>query len=158
MSPLDLDLIDDDVVDLGELGASLGFLIRIAQVQSFEAFYKALEKHGLKPGEFTVLWVIGLNPGLRQGAVGRRLSIKPAHMTKLVQRMVSAGYVKRTVPANDRRSVRLTLTPSGEAFVAKNRKELLNRHKAERSALSDAEFAQLVRLLRKLTGMDGTVP
>ena len=81
---------DEDAIDFGDLTRSVGFLLRMAQLQSFDMFFARLAKHGLKPGEFTLLWVVGLNPGLRQGSLARRLRIKPAHMTKLVQRLVAA--------------------------------------------------------------------
>jgi len=148
----------DDRIELGEMAGSIGFLLRIAQVQVFEEFYEALSAHDMKPGEFTVLWVIHLNPGLRQGTIARALRIKPAHMTKLVARLADAGYVSRITPADDRRSVRLMLTSSGKAFVRKNRDELINFHKAERSRLDDDEFVQFAALLRKFTGIPEARP
>ena len=103
----------EETIEFGEMANSLGLMIRLAQVRLFDAFYQNLAHHGLKPGEFTVLWVIGLNPGARQGLVARKLRIKPAHMTKLIQRAVDKGLVERIVPADDRRSVRLQLTGEG---------------------------------------------
>lgn len=149
------DLPGDEPLDYGELAESVGFLLRIAQVQSFDMFFKHLSAQGLKPGEFTLLWVVGRNPGLRQGTLARQLRIKPAHMTKLVQRLVGAGYLSRKVPADDRRSVRLALTPAGEDFVASRRGAFLEFHAAERAALTDEEFRQLTALLAKLTGIGG---
>lgn len=146
---------DEDAIDFGDLTRSVGFLLRMAQLQSFDMFFARLAKHGLKPGEFTLLWVVGLNPGLRQGSLARRLRIKPAHMTKLVQRLVAADLLARTVPDDDRRSVRLSLTGAGTAFVARHRAAFLAFHDAERHPLTDAEHRQLLHLLGKLTGLDG---
>lgn len=137
-------------VELGELNASLGFLLRVAQLQIFEQFFEAMSGESLKPGEFTVLWVIGLNPGAGQGAIARRLMIKPAHMTKLIQRLVEAGHVERTVPPDDRRSVQLSLTKEGLAFVAKHKDRFLQLHEAERGSFTDTEYTRFVALLRKL--------
>jgi DNA-binding MarR family transcriptional regulator len=149
-------LIDEDErVELGEITGSLGFLLRMAQLRAFDFFFQTLEGHDLKPGEFTVLWVIGLNPGLRQGVIARRLHIKPAHMTKLVARLVAAGWVTRTVPEDDRRSVRLTLTADGEAFVDRYRQTFLRAHLAERSNLGSDEAETLIALLRRYTGLEG---
>ena len=82
-----------DEIDFGEMGHSLGLLLRLAQIRVFEIFFEKLAHHGLKPGEFTMLWLIGLNPDTRQGDIARRIRIKPAHMTKLVSRAVDAGLV-----------------------------------------------------------------
>ena len=109
--------LDDDTLDLGDLPRSLGFMLRLAQISSFAHFFREFADCDVKPGEFTVIWVIGLNPGVKQGALARTLHIKPAHMTKLVQRMVRDGLVRREIPSEDRRSVRLSLTPAGEAHL-----------------------------------------
>ncbi len=145
---------DVDKIELGEISDSLGFLLRVAQIQVFERFFDSLGGHGLKPGEFTVLWVIGLNPGLRQGAVARILSIKPAHMTKLTGRLVDRGLVSRATPADDRRAVRLSLSPEGQRFVAANRTAFIEHHHDERNYLSPDEIETLIGLLKKLTGLD----
>lgn len=147
--------IDEERVELGEIAHSLGFLLRLAQLKAFDSFYKTLLDFDFKLGEYTVLWVIGLNPGLRQGTIARKLNIKPAHMTKLVQRMVAAGYIAREIPADDRRSVHLALTDEGAALVAKNRDAFLNQHLTERDGLSEKEATQLIVLLNKYTGVGG---
>jgi DNA-binding MarR family transcriptional regulator len=139
-----------DQVDLGALTGSLGFLLRLAQVRIYAQFFAAFAGTPVKPGEYSVLWVIDLNPGVPQGTLARVLSIKPAHMTKLVQRLVEAGQVARETPATDRRAVHLTLTPAGQAHLDRYRAAFLNVHAAERTGLSERESADLLRLLTKL--------
>lgn len=150
--------LDEERVELGEISGSLGFLLRMAQLKAFDYFFHTLKGHGLKPGEFTVLWVIGLNPGLRQGTVARCLRVKPAHMTKLIARLVERGLVARTIPEDDRRSVRLELTIDGEAFVTRYRDRFLELHISERSDLSPSEAATLLTLLRRYAGLEGASP
>jgi DNA-binding MarR family transcriptional regulator len=154
MSRTAFKLVSSDEVDLGELTSSLGFLLRMAQLRVFDAFFENLAQYDLKPGEFTVLWVIGLNPDLRQGTLAECLSIRPAHMTKLVQRLVKAGLVRRRTPEDDRRSVHLALTAQGRDFVASHKKDFLAFHRLERGQLSKAEAAMLCSLLRKFTGIE----
>jgi len=148
----------DEGVDLGALGASLGFLLRLAQVRVYDRFFAAFAGTEVKPGEFSVLWVIDLNPGVPQGALARALTIKPAHMTKLVARMVEAGLVVRRVPDSDRRSVHLTLTPQGRAHLAQHRARFEALHEAERAGLSETEAQDLARLLSKLALTPGVTP
>lgn len=146
--------LDEDDIDFGEMAGSLGLLLRLAQVKVFDSFYENLAHHGLKPGEFTMLWLIGLNPGTRQGVLARRLRIKPAHMTKLVSRAVDKGLVERIVPDEDRRSVMLMLTDNGQRFVADKKPEFLNFIAKENTAFNESEFATLVCLLQKFNGME----
>ncbi len=137
-------------VVLGELEQSLGFLVRLAQVRLFERFFAAFVGTPVKPGEFTVLWVIDLNPGVPQGTLARVLAIKPAHMTKLVQRLVEAGLVMRSTPERDRRTVHLSLSPAGKAYLERYREAFLAVHRSERQGLSDDEARRLIALLTKL--------
>lgn len=144
---------DNESVDFGELKNSLGFLVRIAQVKIFKEFYIAMADTKLKPGEFSTLWIVGLNPGYRQGTIARSLNIKPAHMTKLVDRLVRAGYIERVVPPNDRRSVRISLTIEGQEFVNDHRAQFINFHISERENLSDDEYKQFISLLKKFNNL-----
>ncbi|MEO8530211.1 MAG: MarR family transcriptional regulator [Deltaproteobacteria bacterium] len=152
MSPDDIQVED---VDLGDLEHSLGFLLRIGQVQIFRAYFRHLGRFDLMPAELSILWVLHLNPDVKQGAVAQSLSIKAAHMTKLIQKLVTGGYVVRTVPEGDRRSVLLSLTDAGYAFVAENADVFINLHKLAPGHLDPDELTDLSRLLRKYIGYEG---
>lgn len=147
--------VDDEPLELGELPDSLGFVLRLAQIRTFGQFFSAFADEGVKPGEFTVVWVVGLNPGVKQGTLARALRIKPAHMTKLVQRLVSDDLLVRETPPEDRRSVRLTLTEGGRRFVARNRARFLDVHTPDKLGLSQSELDQLLFLLNKMTFKEG---
>lgn len=149
-----LEQSDEEIVEMGALSRSPGFLLRLAQVKAFEAFFEHTSPLNIKPGEFTVLWVIALNPGLKQGSIARKLHIKPAHMTKLIGRMVKDGLVERHTPSDDRRAVRLTLTKAGEQFVDNNHEKFLDVDMPTRVALTDTEAEQLNALLVKFIGLN----
>jgi DNA-binding MarR family transcriptional regulator len=136
-------------VALGPLADSLGFLLRLSQLVSFRDFFAELEDFDLRPGEATVLMLIGENPGVRQGMLAKRLMIKRAHMTKMIRAMEDTGLVARTVPEDDRRSVELWLTPRGEARVAAMRGPWAAHEARPALNLSPREEAELKRLLRK---------
>jgi len=142
---------NEEWVELGEMQDSVGLLLRLAQVKNFNTFYETMDGE-LSPGELTVLMAIGLNPGMRQGTIARNLLIKAAHMTKLVERMVKAGYVTRTVGPEDRRSVCLSLTDDGQLFTQRYRARLALLHDNDRATLTDAEYNQFITLLKKYTG------
>jgi len=141
-------------VDVGPMRNSLGFLLRMAQLQSFEQYFTDYKGIGLKPGEFSVLTLILSNPDIRQGVLARRLMIKRAHMTKLVRSLEKRGYVERRIPDEDRRSVMLKLTVEGRTFVRRKWSLFLRYEQARRSPLSADEERQLVRLLQTLVGID----
>lgn len=138
-----------DLVSYGPLTDSLGFLLRLSQLKSFSAFYDDLGTCGITPGQITVMLMIAENPGIRQGVLARALTIKRAHMTKLIRRMEDAGHVVRRVPADDKRSVELTLSQGGKDFVASLRAPFAAHEAANHSPLTNAEHADLIRLLHK---------
>lgn len=140
----------DDRPELGELPEFFGLLLRLAQVRHYERFFAAFDGTEIRPGEMTLLWLVDLNPGIRQGVAARTLRIKPAHMTKLVQRMIDAGLVSRTTPQDDRRSVMLSLTDVGRAHLDRHRDRFRDVSSAAATGLAPDEFDTLLVLLRKL--------
>ncbi|MAS07106.1 MAG: MarR family transcriptional regulator [Ahrensia sp.] len=146
--------VTEDTVDLRDLVESVGFLARLAQVHTYETFFEDLGAHGLRPGEFSTLLLIGRNPEIRQGLVAQILRIKPAHMTKLVRSFEDRGLVERTIPDHDRRSVQLSLTPAGRDFIEEHRSAFAQHEINLRSTLSGSELRTLKQLLRKYVGFD----
>jgi DNA-binding MarR family transcriptional regulator len=139
----------EDVVRLGALSESLGFLLRLSQLRSFGEFFAEFEDFDMRPGEATVLVLIGDNPGIRQGVLAKRLMIKRAHMTKMIRAMEETGLLSRTVPDDDRRSVQLWLTRRGKAHVEAMRAPWAAHEARPAGSLTRREEAELKRLLRK---------
>ncbi len=141
-------------VDVGPLRNLLGFLLRMAQLQTFEQYFNEFEGMEFRPGELSVLMLIQHNPGIRQGLVARRMMIKRAHMTKLVRSLEKKGCVVRAIPDDDRRSVTLTLTAEGRGVVRRQWARLVRNEEGRRGRLSKAEERQLIRLLQRFVGID----
>ena len=142
-----------DQVRLGSLGDSIGFLLRLAQLRAFDDVCSAHGPQGLKPGEFSVLWVIARNPGIRQSVLGQRLMIKRAHMTKLIRAMEDQNLVSRHIPDEDRRAVELTLTASGEREVETASRLFFDYEQRTGAPLDSREQADLIALLKKYVGL-----
>jgi DNA-binding MarR family transcriptional regulator len=142
-----------DQVKLGSLGNSVGFLLRLAQLRAFYDFFSDHGPQGLKPGEFSVLWVIAHNPGIRQSVLGQRLMIKRAHMTKLIRAMEDQDLVSRHIPDEDRRAVELTLTPSGQGKVETASRLFFDYEQRTGAPLDSREQTTLVALLKKYVGL-----
>jgi len=60
-----------------------------------------------------LLKVVGMRPGCSPGQLARFLHVTPATVTRAVQRMEAAGYLRREADPDDSRRVRLHLTPRG---------------------------------------------
>lgn len=140
-------------VDVGPLRNSLGFLLRMAQLRTYEHYFAEMSDLELKPGAFSVLTLIMHNPGIRQGVLARRLMIKRAHMTKLIRALEASGHVERTVPDDDRRSITLALTAEGRKFVKRHWQRFM-RHEPAPSRLSPQQEQQLIGLLQTFVGLE----
>jgi len=135
---------------ISDLDGHLGFLLRLAHLDSFARFFSAAALTESQLTEATLLHLLQLNPGVRQGVLARQLRIKRAHMTKIMQGLEGRGLVALSVPPEDRRSVTLTLTAAGVAHLATLWPAVLTGETRVPAGLTAAECARLLALLQKL--------
>lgn len=106
-------------VDLGELGGYIGFHLRVAQEASFRAFARETGQHGLKPGQFAALVVIGRNPGIGQSALGQTIARDKSSVTPLIKELQRLGLIERRASEEDWRRVNLFLTGAGKRRLSR---------------------------------------
>ena len=74
------------------------------------------EAIGLHRGQPQVLLALWEQEGLTQTELAGRLKIKPATVTKMLQRMEKTGFIQRKPDAADQRVSRVYLTKAGRAI------------------------------------------
>ena len=139
-----------DQVAFGPLAGLAGFMLRLAQLQLFESFFRDFGERGITPGQMGILIALGENPGVRQGVLADALHIKWSNMAKIVRLFEDQGLIERRVPARDRRAVELRLTDKGRAAVAETVPQLAVSDSAALGMLTARERDSLLRLLAKL--------
>lgn len=131
----------------------IGRLTRLSRLVEREQreFFGA---HGLERWEFDVLATLrrsGGETGLTAGDLNRAAMVTSGAITNRIDRLAARDLVQRTPDPDDRRSIRVQLTPTGRALVD----DLLSGHMANEerilAALSPADREQLVALLRTLS-------
>ncbi|MGB7258961.1 MAG: MarR family winged helix-turn-helix transcriptional regulator [Pseudolabrys sp.] len=130
-------------VDFGVLDDHLGYFIRRLQVWVFQDFIRALASVGIRPAQYSVLVVIGANPGLSQADLAQTLGIERARLVRLLHRLQRRGLTERRAAPNDRRSHALFLTREGQAVLKKS-KMLAARHEARLAASLGPEHRSLM--------------
>ena len=145
----------ETAIRYGGLTAAPGFLLRLAQLRDYTLLFQNWQAGKLAPGRLTVLRLIDLNPGIRQGELARHLFIKRAHMTKLVRQCQAESWVRIETPADDRRGVSLFLTETGNALVEETATRFDPLAMAPMPNLSSDETQALTSLLRKSLGLPG---
>ena len=70
---------------LDALVGHAGYAVRRFQIWIFQDFIKTLGEVDIRPTQYSVLTVIGANPGLSQMAVAKRLGIERARLVHLLE-------------------------------------------------------------------------
>lgn len=101
-------------VNLAGLQNRLGYLLRRAQIWVFRDIIASMASFDIRPAQFSVLTVIGANPGITQRGLGQALSIEAGRLVLMLDELERRGLAKRKPAPKDRRSRALFLTPEGK--------------------------------------------
>jgi DNA-binding MarR family transcriptional regulator len=126
------------------------YLLARASDEVSAAFHARLRKYGLQVAEWRVLATLSDGDGMRLGDLAAAALQRQPTMTKIIDRMESAGLVERRPGTDDRRQVRIHITADGRRRVASALKDA-KRHEADvLSRYGAADAARLKSLLRSL--------
>jgi DNA-binding MarR family transcriptional regulator len=106
-----------------------------------------LKDLNITPAQFSVMSIIGANPGLSQARVSEALAIERARLVQMIDNLEAAGRVERTRSTTDRRSHALRLTPAGAEILERTHRvrEAHERNVVARIGARDRE--ELLRIL-----------
>lgn len=108
--------------------------------------------------QYRALVVLASRGPQRLAGLAESLAVTPATATRMCDRLIRKGLVRRSIDPEDRRSVRLDLSSKGRHLVD----AVTERRRVEIRALIDAvpsqERAALVHALNLLTQAAGEVP
>lgn len=104
-------------IGLDGLVGHAGYAVRRFQIWIFQDFIRTLAAVDIRPTQYSVMTVIGANPGMTQMAVAKRLGIERARLVHLLDSLEARNLVKRVPSRTDRRSHALHLTPGGESSL-----------------------------------------
>lgn len=129
----------------------LYLMARASHVVSAE-FHSVLRRAGVQVPVWRVLATLSGSPGETVSGLADACLLQQPTMTKLLDRMVRDGLVKRLPDPRDRRVVRIQMTPRGESLVADL---LVSAKKHENEVLArypEMDAMQLKNLMRALIG------
>lgn len=142
--------------DLADLNRQVGYMLRQAQLAVFADFFAKQRGVVLRPGQFSILAVIGRNPGLSQAKVCTALGIKRANLVAAIDALESLGLVRRDASMTDRRSNRLHLTLAGQRAL-QAALQMQSQHEARITRLlGPAGKRALLKQLAKLCELSKT--
>ncbi|MDR0214527.1 MAG: MarR family winged helix-turn-helix transcriptional regulator [Comamonas sp.] len=139
-----------DQVNASFLESLLGYNARRASLSLVGVFVKCMEGFDLKIVEFSLLSLVGGNPGITSRQLCQQLDVLPPNMVGMIEVMTRRGFLERRPHPRDGRAMGLYLTEAGRALVDQAEPQLKASESAAVSHLSAEEQQQLLSLLQKL--------
>lgn len=116
---------------------------------SLKDFIRTLAPMELRPAQYSVLVLIGANPGRSQAAIGQALNIERARLARMLHDLEGRQWIERRVAADDGRSHSLFLTAEGRNAL-KQIKKLTTRHELQISKfVGSRRRTMLLNLLKE---------
>jgi len=96
---------------------TLGFLVADLARLLRRSMDRRLQSLGLTQAQWRAIVHLSRNEGMTQAALAESLEIQPITLTRLIDRMESAGWVERRTHPEDRRAVQLYLTAQSQPIL-----------------------------------------
>jgi DNA-binding MarR family transcriptional regulator len=126
------------------------FLLSKAYQKAFGNFKKRLQDHGLTPVQSLVLMTISEEEGLSAGDIVKRLVLDNATLSGVLDRLAEAGWIVKATADEDKRLLRIYLTPKAKDVIAVIIRERDGLNEEFLSPLKLEERMLLKRMLKDL--------
>jgi DNA-binding MarR family transcriptional regulator len=135
--------------------ARLSYLIRQAQLATYQRLDRALRGFGLTPAQYTVLAILSRRgESLSSAALSRRLGVSPQSANEIVATLTALSLVRRTAGAENRHIRRLGLTLRGRNLLVQCDAEVDRFEEALFCVLAAPERETLRQLLIRVIAAD----
>ena len=138
-------------VALGLLPSYVGYNLRRAQAASFRQLDILAEDLNLTPGQFSLLSLLAVNPGISQKALSTVTGVDTSTMSPALDALARRGLINRARAEHDRRSYSLSLSPAGKALLAAMRNRIEEQERIMAEALEPGERERLLAMLKRIT-------
>lgn len=139
-----------DKIDTRYLETLLGYNTRRATLTIISRFMERMAEFDLRPVDFSVLSLIGHNPGITSRELCSALNILPPNMVGFLKAFEKRDLIERTPHPTDGRAMGLSLTQNGQQLMQKAEVAAIESDSSAAHQLSAAEQRTLMRLLQKI--------
>ena len=127
------------------------YQLRLAQVALGQLVNDEMALEGSTLPQWVPLYRIHRGDANTVADLARKCTVDAGAMTRLLDRLERKGLCRRVRCDDDRRVVRIELTPDGVALAERVPQALCRVYNAALDGFTPAEWAQLQRLLARLT-------
>ncbi|WP_310609419.1 MarR family transcriptional regulator [Limnohabitans sp.] len=139
-----------DKIDTRYLETLLGYNTRRATLTIISRFIERMAEFDLRPVDFSVLSLIGHNPGITSRELCNALNILPPNMVGFLKAFEKRELIERTPHPTDGRAMGLSLTQKGQQLMQTAEVAAIHSDSSAAHQLSAAEQKTLMRLLQKI--------
>jgi DNA-binding MarR family transcriptional regulator len=150
MTVRDLASRSAESLDDRSLAHLVGYAASRAAFELRKVFHRHVGPLDLRPAEFSILMLLADNGPVAQLRLAQALDMAAPNLAATLDRMAERGWIERVRRTDDRRSQRVHLTPAGEGLATQARAVAETMEEPALGALSGAERALLIELLRKV--------
>ena len=129
---------------------SVGYLMKRIMMSIVYQADKRLDEHGLTSAQWGPLMRLRTTGGSTVAELARWLQVDAGAMTRLLDRLEKKGLCKRVRSTEDRRVVRVELTPDGEAAIVGVPAVLADVMNAHLAGFSKTEWQALKSYLQRM--------
>ncbi|MCU6455352.1 MarR family transcriptional regulator [Sphingomonas sp. A2-49] len=129
---------------------SIGYLVRRSEQLGTAALEPLFAAHDITKTQWSALVALHFNRASTCAEIARDLGHDKGATTRLVDTLEERGWITRARGEDDRRLVKLALTPSGEAIAATVRDEVIGIWNGWLGSWNEKDIVDLTRLLRRL--------
>ncbi len=130
-----------------------GHLLRRAQQRAAAIYSKEAREFGITGAQHVIMVALAHKPGIDQNALAELVDLDRWTTGDVVARLERAGLVVRPINPKDRRGRLLFLGPEGRALVEAMVPAVERTQRRILEPLTRPEQRELLRLLRKMIGM-----
>ena len=139
-----------DELDTRYLETLLGYNTRRAALTIISRFMERMAAYDLRPVDFSVLSLIGHNPGITSRQLCSALGILPPNLVGLLKSIEKRQLIRRSPHPTDGRAMGLSLTDKGAALMQEAEAMALASDVSAAGALNSKEIKTLIGLLQKI--------
>lgn len=99
-----------------QLYGCINYLLTVTQHEVFQVFSQGLTPFNITPGQYGVLRCLWENSACTPKEIAQILRLENSTVSGVLDRMEKKGLIKRELDFNDRRSIRVVLTPEGASM------------------------------------------
>ena len=138
-------------IDFGKLPGYIGYQVRQAQSAVFRDLSRTLRETGVTPGEFSLLTMLGANPGINSITLTRIYQLDKATLSLSIKGLAKRRLISVTRSAHDRRYYALALSGEGRVLLQRVTRRIEGQERAMDAVLKPGERERLLDLLQRIS-------